>query len=364
MHNDSTPPDAPSAPAHRHVARWALLVVAVGLGVALGTTLAPSPSPPGTTMASAATVVPPAGALALQNAFVHALQAATPSVVEISTSTGLGSGVVYDAKGDVVTNAHVVGTSTTFTVRLSNGRRVAGTLVGVFAPDDLAVIRLASTAGLRPASFANSSRLQVGDLTLAIGSPLGLSGSVTDGIVSSTGRAVSEGNGVVLPDTIQTSAAINPGNSGGALVDLSGQVIGIPTLAAASGTTGAEAVGIGFAIPSNTVRLIAPQLIAKGKVTSAGRAALGIAGQGVVSSDGTPLGVYVAAVTPGGPAAKAGIAVGGIIESVASRPTPDFTELATVLATLTPGAKVPVKVLLPSGDERTVTVTLGDLAGG
>ena len=136
------------------------------------------------------------------------------------------------------------------------------------------------------------------------------------------------------------------------------------TLAAASGTTGAEAAGIGFAIPSNTVRLIAPQLITKGKVTSAGRAALVIAGQGVVSSDGTPLGVYVAAVTPGGPAAKAGITIGSVIESVAGWPTPDFTGLATVLATLTPRTKVPVKVLLPSRDERSVTVTLGDRAGG
>lgn len=368
MQNDAAPGDARPAPPRParspHHARWLLAVVVAGLGAALGTTLAPGPNPPDTTTASAATVVPPAGALALQNAFVHALQAATPSVVEISTTTGLGSGVVYDAKGDVVTNAHVVGTSTSFTVRLSNGRRVSGTLVGTYPADDLAVIRLASATGVRPATFANSSRLQVGDLTLAIGSPLGLSGSVTDGIVSSTGRAVSEGNGVVLPDTIQTSAAINPGNSGGALVDLSGQVIGIPTLAAASGPTGAEAAGIGFAIPANTVKLIAPQLIEKGKVTSAGRAALGIAGQGVTSQDGTPIGVYVASVTRGGPAAKAGIAVGSIIEAIAGRPTPDFTELATVLATLSPGAKVPVKLLLPSGGERTVTVTLGDLAAG
>ena len=181
----------------------------------------------------------------------------------------LGSGVVYDNKGDIVTNAHVVGADTSFTVSLSNGKTVAGHLVGTYVPDDLAVISVASSKGLTPARFGNSSSLQIGDIVLAIGNPLGLSSSVTDGIVSFNGRAVSEGNGVVLPDLIQTSAAINPGNSGGALVNLSGQVVGIPTLAATNGD--AAAPGLGFAVPSRTVSLIAPQLIAKGTVTAAGR---------------------------------------------------------------------------------------------
>ena len=351
-------------PGAHAVRRLVAAAVAVGLGTGIGALVVPGTATRAATAGPAASVKPPAGALALQSALVNALRAAAPSVVEIATDEGLGSGVVYGAKGDVVTNAHVVGTSRSFTVQLSDGRHVAATLVGVFTPDDLAVIRLASPSRARPASFADSSKLQVGDLALAIGSPLGLAGSVTDGIVSSTGRAVSEGNGVLLPDTIQTSAAINPGNSGGALVDLSGQVIGIPTLAAAISQSGAEAAGIGFAIPSNTVKLIAPQLIARGKVTSTGRASLGVIGQGVTSQDGTPIGVYVSSVTPGGAAAKAGITVGSVIESVAGRPTRDFTELTAVLATLRPGAKVPVRLSLPNGQERTVTVVLGDLAAG
>ena len=113
---------------------------------------------------------------------------------------------------------------------------------------------------------------------MAIGNPLGLASSVTEGIVSFTGRTVGEGNGVVLPDTIQTSAAINPGNSGGALVDARGEVIGIPTLAATDPELGGTANGIGFAIPSNTVKLVAPQLVSQGRVVNSGRAALGISG--------------------------------------------------------------------------------------
>jgi S1-C subfamily serine protease len=126
----------------------------------------------------------------------------------------------------------------------------------------LAVVRLTGTTP-PPAAFADSSKLQVGDLALAIGNPLGLASSVSQGIVSSTGRSVSEGNGVTLKSAIQTSAAINPGNSGGALVNLSDQVIGIPTLAATDPQLGGGAApGIGFAIPSNTVRQVANQLIA------------------------------------------------------------------------------------------------------
>ena len=142
----------------------------------------------------------------------------------ISTTAGLGSGVVYDSKGDIVTNAHVVGTETTFTVTLSNGQSSPGHLVGLYAPDDLAVIKVTSTKGLNPVTSRESASLEVGDIVLAIGNPLGLSSSVTDGIVSFNGHGLSEGNGVFLPNLIQTSATINPGNSGGALVNISGQV--------------------------------------------------------------------------------------------------------------------------------------------
>ncbi|MDA8297313.1 MAG: trypsin-like peptidase domain-containing protein [Actinomycetota bacterium] len=305
---------------------------------------------------------PPPGAVALQNAFVQALQRAQPSVVEISTTTGLGSGVIYDARGDVVTNAHVVAGAQSFTVLRSNGTKTTARLIGQYVPDDLAVLRMANTAGIRPASFADSSKLRPGDLVLAIGSPLGLSGSATDGIVSSTGRTVAESTGVALSDLIQTSAAINPGNSGGALVNLVGAVVGIPTLAATNQESGTEAAGLGFAIPSRTVTLIAPQLIANGKVTTAGRAAIGISGQTVYNSTSGSGGVYVSAVTPDGPAARAGVRPGDVITAIGNTPVNSFEDLVMALAKLHPGQKVNLSYLRAGTTKVTTTVVLGDLA--
>src|SRR4051812_3621377 len=205
------------------------------------------------------------GAIALQNAFVDVYRTVSPSVVQIETSDGLGSGIVFDGRGDIVTNAHVVGSEKTFRVTTSAGATLKARLVGVFAEDDLAVIRV---GGAPPAAqFADSDALQVGALALAIGNPLGLQSSFTQGIVSALGRDESEGNGVTLRNAIQTSAAINPGNSGGALVDIRGRVIGIPTLGASSGS-GGTAAGIGFAIPSNDVRDYAGQIVKHGRVVN------------------------------------------------------------------------------------------------
>ena len=163
------------------------------------------------------------------------------------------------------------------------GRRAynAGNFGGRVHPDDLTVVRVSGASLPPPAVFGDSAALQVGEITLAIGNPLGLSSSVTEGIVNFNGRTVAEGNGVILPATIQTSAPINSGNSGGALVDLDGHVIGIPTLAAGDTQTGGAVAGIGFAIPStNTVTPIAGQLAAAtGKVINTGRAGLGIEAQ-------------------------------------------------------------------------------------
>jgi putative serine protease PepD len=160
----------------------------------------------------------------------------------------------------VVTNAHVVDGATRFVVTLASGDRHPATLVGRDAGTDLAVIRITGARPL-PATFADTAQVEAGDLTLAIGNPVGLRSSVTEGIVSAVGRSVPEANGRTLSSVIQTSAAINPGNSGGALVDLSGQVIGIPTLAAIDPEMGAEAPDIGFAIDSNTVRQVADTLV-------------------------------------------------------------------------------------------------------
>jgi len=199
-------------------------------------------------------------ATSLQQEFVRVVQAVSPSVVQIRTPQDLGSGVVFDARGDVVTNAHVVENATRLVVTLASGDSHPAKVVGRDAANDLAVIRIAG-ARPRPATFADSSQVAVGDIVLALGNPLGLRSSVTEGIVSAVGRSVPEGDGVTLSSVIQTSAAINPGNSGGALVDLSGRVIGIPTLAALDPQMGSSvAPGIGFAIAANTVRRAAAAL--------------------------------------------------------------------------------------------------------
>jgi putative serine protease PepD len=210
----------------------------------------------------------PAVYASLQDAFTAAIKQVLPSVVEIRTSSGLGSGVVFDSSGDIVTNAHVVGQASSMQViDSSSAEPVPATLVGVYRPDDLAVIRVSDAEGLRPAMFGNSADLVAGDIVLAIGNPLGLDSSVTEGIVSAVDRTVSEpasdgSAGATLPDTIQTSAAINPGNSGGALAALDGAVVGIPTLAAVRQSGGA-APGIGFAIPSNVAVDIGRRLVAR-----------------------------------------------------------------------------------------------------
>ena len=325
-----------------------------------------SPSSAAAASAVPSSAVPSSGAASsLEQQYEQVVGRVLPSVVQISTSEGSGSGVVYDARGDIVTNAHVVGTATALQVGLaSGGKPLAASVVGVFAPDDLAVIRVQTRAGsLHPASFGRSSSVRAGEIVLAMGNPLGLTGTVTDGIVSATGRTVSEGQGssAVLISAIQTSAAINPGNSGGALVNLAGQVIGIPTLAAADPQIGGAAAGIGFAIPSDTVTSIAAQLIATGKVTSSGRASLGISAQTVADASGQPAGIGVVAVTPGGAAAKVGIQSGDIITALAGQPTASLAALQSVLAARKPGDRVQAQVSR-DGATSTVTVTLGSLS--
>ena len=350
-----------SAPGARWVAgAGALLVILTAAACSStggngtgGATASPSPAASSTGAASS-----------LEQQYEQVVARVLPSVVQISTSSGSGSGVVYDANGDIVTNAHVVGAATTLQVGLaSGGKPLTAEVVGVFAPDDLAVIKVDSGASsLHPASFGRSAAVRVGEIVLAMGNPLGLTGTVTDGIVSATGRTVSEGQGssAVLISAIQTSAAINPGNSGGALVNLAGQVIGIPTLAATSPQLGGAAAGIGFAIPSDTVTSIAGQLIATGKVGNSGRASLGISAQTVADASGQPAGVGIVRVVPGGAAATAGIQPGDIILDLAGQPVPSVAALQSVLAARKPGDRVQTRISR-DGDESTVLVTLGSL---
>ena len=335
-----------------------------GPGPAAGgaSTAASAAAPSATAPASGA--VSPGAASALEQQYEQVVAQVLPSVVQIVTSEGSGSGIVFDAKGDIVTNAHVVGTATSLQVGLaSGGKPLPAAVVGVFSPDDLAVIRVQDGAGsLHPASFGRSAAVRVGEIVLAMGNPLGLTGTVTDGIVSATGRTVSEGQGssAVLISAIQTSAPINPGNSGGALVNLAGQVIGIPTLAATSPQLGGAAAGIGFAIPSDTVTSIAAQLIASGKVTNSGRGSLGISAQTVADAAGQPAGVGIVAVSPAGAAARAGITAGDIITALDGQPVTSLSALQSVLAAHKPGDRVQAQ-LSRDGTVATVTVTLGSL---
>ena len=282
-----------------------------------------------------------------------------PQVVQIQTDSGLGSGVIFDAKGNIVTNAHVVSGASQLVVTLADGRRFDARLVGSYVPDDLAVVDIGAGRGISPARFADSSKLAVGEIVLAEGNPLGLQSSVTDGIISALGRNVSEGQGVVLPSAIQTSAPINPGNSGGALVDLEGRVVGIPTLAAANPQTGGAAAGIGFAIPSNTVTDIAGQIIRYGRVVNSHRAAIGAS----IASSSTQPGALIVAVQPGGPASNAGITAGDVIERIDGARSPTRRASATALAAHRPGDKVTLTVLRPDGTTDPTSLTLGQLPG-
>jgi len=299
-------------------------------------------------------------AASLQEVMVAVIKHVGPSVVEIETDSGLGSGVIYDAKGDIVTNAHVVGTATTFKVTLADGHTYTGSLVGRYVPDDIAVIRI-TAPGLSPATFGDSSQLSVGQFVLAMGNPLGLQSSVTEGIISALSRQVSEPAGNALPDVIQTSAAINPGNSGGALVDLNGEVVGIPTLAAVDQQLGGSAPGIGFAISSNRAKIIADQLIASGKVTDSGRAYMGVTVQD--SRTNGALVVSVVAAGPAGKAGKAGIVAGDTITAIDDKQVPDSSSLIEVTAGHHPGDVVKLAVLHQDGTTATISVTLGTLPG-
>jgi putative serine protease PepD len=352
---------------------WPVLMVGVTVATATATATAgcassSSGSASGTS-SSSGPVDTTSGASDLQTAYETVISNTLPSIVQINTTTGLGSGIVLDSKGDIVTNAHVVGTATTFNVTLStNSESLPASLIAAFPQGDLAVIKLDKPPGdLRPATFADSSGLKVGEIAVAMGNPLGLSSSATQGIVSATGRSVTEPGtdgaaGHTLTDMIQTSAAINPGNSGGALVNLGGAVIGIPTLAATDQELGGAAPGIGFAISANTAKRIADQIVSSGKVTNSGLAALDVSVQTVVNGNGQPAGVGVITVAAGGAAANAGIQPGDVITALDGTATPTADTLTQILAGLAPGQKVTAKVTHENGSEVTVNITLGTLA--
>ncbi|MEU6768705.1 trypsin-like peptidase domain-containing protein [Streptomyces sp. NPDC046853] len=304
----------------------------------------------------------------LQDDYQQVIKDVLPSVVQIDASESLGSGVVYDDKGHIVTNAHVVGKERTFKVTTATGEQaLTAKLVSSYPEQDLAVIKLDNPPdGLKAAKFADSTKAEVGQIVLAMGSPLGLSSSVTQGIISATGRTVSEPRsegspGATIANMVQTSAAINPGNSGGALVTLDSEVIGIPTLAASDPQMGDSAApGIGFAIPSSMVKTVADQIIKDGSVTDSGRAALGITGRTVLGEDYKPAGVAVVEAQKDGAAAKAGMEAGDIITKLGDTEITTITSLSEVLAGEKPGGKAEV-TYTRDGSDKTADLTLGEM---
>ena len=212
-----------------------------------------------------ATATSTSSSTSLETAQEVAIAKIKPSVVELKVMTAqgeqIGSGVIIDAKGDIVTNNHVVNGAQTIAVVLSNGSIEQGQLVGTVAADDLAVVRIQPFAHMTVAQIGNSSSLVVGQEVLAVGNPLGITETATKGIVSALNRSVTESTGITISNAIQTDAAINPGNSGGALINLQGQLVGIPTLTAVNTQSNTAANGVSFAIPSSLVQTALQQIL-------------------------------------------------------------------------------------------------------
>lgn len=299
--------------------------------------------------------------------------AVRPAVVQLTVQqangTALGSGVIIDKNGYIVTNNHVVaGANTVSEVQLADGTIIRNApVVATDAADDLAVVKINPPAKITVAPIGNSSDLQVGEDVLAIGNPLGNTQTVTNGIVSALNRNVSEGQGgATLPGAIQTDAPINPGNSGGALVNLQGQLVGIPTLTAVDPEFNSPANGVGFAIPANRVKYITGQVIQTGKITHTGRAAIGIQPTDVDPSvqalGGLSVdhGVLITRLVQGGAAQKAGLQQGDVIVQIDNTPITDTSSLQDALLAKNPGDQVKVKVYRGSS-QMTFNVTLGEL---
>jgi putative serine protease PepD len=269
--------------------------------------------------------------------------AARESVVSVRTNGGSGTGFVVDSGGTIVTNAHVVGNATGVEVEFADDETARASVMGVDTSSDLAVLKVDTNRPLKALQLADSSTVRPGQLAVAIGSPFGLSQTVTSGIVSGTGRHIQAPDGFQIDSVIQTDAPINPGNSGGPLLDATGKVIGVNSqIASQSGGN----VGIGFAVPSNTVKDVIPRL-ERGE--SIQRAYLG------VSTQAASGGVSIASVSSGSPAEAAGLRVGDVIESVGGTKVSDPDDVAAAIQDRRPGETVEIE--LARGD--TVQVKLG-----
>jgi putative serine protease PepD len=371
-------PPAPPAKAtmsgrHKVLTGLALAIVAIG-GGATGALVANATNDGQTVISSP--LVSPASDSSV-NTIAQVAKAIQPSVVSIRVTTsqggGEGSGVILSADGLILTNNHVVaemgGDQGTVTVKFSDGRTASATVKGTDPTTDLAVIQAEGVSGLTPASLGDSDKAQVGDAVLAIGSPLGLEGSVTSGIVSALDRTLTEGNdqqqqpfpfgqqqqqtpGATIGGMIQTDAAINPGNSGGALVNAAGQVIGINTAIATSGQSSGN-IGVGFAIPINTARQVADQLIKTGKATHA------FLGVSVADATGDAGGAVISSITAGSPADKAGLQDGDLVTKVNDTVVDSAETLVGAIRSARPGDKV-VITYSRNGKTSTAAITLAE----
>jgi putative serine protease PepD len=276
-------------------------------------------------------------------------QAAGAGVVSVQAGAASGTGFVVRSDGTIVTNAHVVAGSETAQVRFKdNDRRVDAEVLGTDPSSDLAVLRVdpGDAGGIHPLALADSDRVRVGDAVVAIGHPFGLDRTATAGIVSGVGRHIQAPNGFEIDEVIQTDAAINPGNSGGPLLDTRGRVVGVNSQIATAGSGGN--VGIGFAIPANTVREIVPRLSRGQRIK---HAYLG------VTMAPNPGGAEVQGVVSGGPAEKGGLQAGDVIASIDGNPITSPDDVAEAVSNHQPGDKVEIEVIR-GGERRTITVEL------
>jgi putative serine protease PepD len=277
---------------------------------------------------------------------------------QTGNSQALGSGVLLDDKGDILTNDHVVDGANKLTVSFDTKPAItrSATVVGTDPSTDLAVIEIdPSGLNLHPLALGNSGSVQVGDTVYALGNPFGYTNSFSEGIVSGLDRSITSPNGFGIDGAIQTDASINPGNSGGPLLDANGQVVGINAQIATNNSTASgegSSSGVGFAIPIDLAKSVVSQLEQTGHIS---HAYLGVSTSSATGSNG---GAQVASVQPGSPADKAGIQAGDVIRSVGGKQVTTADDVASAISGYKPGDKVAVTVER-GGSQKTLSVTLG-----
>ncbi|TMR91760.1 S1C family serine protease [Nonomuraea basaltis] len=373
MEQQPPPPPPPPKKAgfgRKAVAGLALAATAIGGGV-VGAAVANAFQPDPVSITSTGTPSPEFKATSNELTVADVAAKVQPSVVMIQGQTGEGSGVVLSADGLILTNNHVVqgaGQGGQMTVKFSDGKTAKASVVGTDPATDLAVIRAEGVSGLTKATLGDSDLLKVGDDVLAIGSPLGLDGSVTKGIVSALDRTLTVGNEpnqqlppglgqeqqsqagsepTTIGGAVQTDASINPGNSGGALVNAAGELVGINTAIASEAAGG----GVGFAIPVNTAKQVSEQLISTGKVSHA------FLGVSVTDATGDVPGALVREVTAGSPAEKAGLKQGDLITKIGDKAVDGGDTVVGQVRGFKPGQQVKI-TYTRDGQTGEVTVTL------